>query len=120
MEQELKRWREKAKDDFEKAEILYDNKKFDGAAFFCQQSIEKMLKAVLLKKEGSIKKIHDLIELGKDSEMPKKLLDYCKEITQSYIYSRYPDIEEPENIKGISKNFLKYTKEVLKWAEKKA
>ncbi|OGI15435.1 hypothetical protein A3K63_01795 [Candidatus Micrarchaeota archaeon RBG_16_49_10] len=119
MKEEVKRWWNKAKDDLEKAKILFDNKKYDGTVFFCQQSVEKALKALLLKRKGSIRKVHDLVELGKDNSLPRNLLDYCKEITQSYTYSRYPDIDEPEDIREISKKFLKYTEEILKWTEKK-
>lgn len=117
MKEEVKRWWSKAKDDLEKARILFNNKKYDGAVFYCQQSIEKALKSLFLKKNNKIKKIHDLIELGKDVKLPDNLLDYCKEITQSYVYSRYPDIEEPKDIKEISLSFIKNTGDILKWIE---
>lgn len=117
MRQEVKRWWTKAKDDLEKAVILFNNKKYDGCVFFCQQSVEKGLKALLLKEKGIIKKIHDLVELGNENNLPDYLIDYCKEITLSYTYSRYPDIEEEKNIKSISTRFLKYSKEVLRWIE---
>jgi len=62
--EEVKRWWKKAVDDLEKAEILYKNKKYDGTVFYCQQAVEKGLKALQLKKTKKIKKIHDLVELG--------------------------------------------------------
>lgn len=119
MKEEVKRWWKRAKDDLDKASILFRNKKYDGAAFFCQQSVEKGLKALSLKEKNKIKKIHDLVELGKYVELPQNLLDYCKELTLSYIYSRYPDIKEAKNIKSISNKFLKNTKIILKWIEEK-
>ena len=120
MKEEVKRWWFKAKDDLEKAIILHKNKKYDGAVFFCQQSVEKGLKAVSLKEKNKIKKIHDLVGLGKDCSLPQNLIDYCKELTLAYIYSRYPDIkEENKSIESISSTFLKYTKEILKWIESK-
>lgn len=114
---EIKKWFEKSKDDLEKAEILFNNEKYDGAVFYCQQSVEKALKALILKKKKELKKIHDLVELGKSVDLPENLLEYCKEITQSYIYSRYPDIEDPKNIKEIASKFLKHSKEIIKWIE---
>lgn len=114
---EISRWIEKAKSDLEKAEILLDNKKYDGAVFYCQQAVEKAIKALILKNKKELKKIHDLVELGKSINLPENLLEYCKEITQSYIYSRYPDIEEPKNIGEIASRFLKYSKEIMKWIE---
>jgi|SRR3989338_5156852 len=119
MKEEIKRWWRKAKDDLDKARILFKNKKYDGAAFFCQQSVEKGLKALYLKEKNRIKRVHDLVELGKDSNLPQNLIEYCKELTLAYIYSRYPDVKEEKNIKMISANFLKFAKEILKWIEKR-
>lgn len=117
MRKEIENWWNKAKDDLDKAKILFDNNKYDGAVFYCQQSIEKALKSLFLKSNNKIKRIHDLVELGKDTKLPDALLSYCKEITQSYIYSRYPDIEEPKDIKEIALDFIEHTKEILKWTE---
>jgi len=119
MKEETKRWWEKAQDDLEKARILFKNKKYDGTVFFCQQSIEKGLKAVMLKEKNTLKKIHDLVALGKEVALPSNLLEYCKEITSSYIYARYPDIEEQEDMEGIAKRFLIFSEEVLQWIRKK-
>lgn len=119
MRKEIENWWKQAKADLEKTKILFDNKHYDGAVFYCQQSIEKGLKALLLKEKKKIIKIHDLVGLGKEVNLPDNLLDYCKEITQAYIYSRYPDIEKPKNLKNIAFNYLIYTKRVLKWIEEK-
>ena len=40
MKKEVENWWKHAQKDLEKAEVLYDSKHFDGAAFFCQQSVE--------------------------------------------------------------------------------
>lgn len=119
MNEEVNKWWNKAKDDLDKAKILFKNKKYDGAVFFCQQSAEKGLKALSLKGKNEIKRIHDLVELGKYVNLPQNLIDHCKELTLSYIYSRYPDIEEEKDIKSISTDFLKYAEEILKWIEEK-
>lgn len=118
MNELIKKWWKKAEDDLEKAEILYKNKKYDGTVFYCQQAIEKGLKALELKRTKNIKKIHDLVELGKDINLPENLLNYCKEITLSYIYARYPDVEEDKNLSETAKKFMKYSKEILKWIER--
>ncbi len=104
--EEVKKWMDKAEDDLEKAKVLFKNKKYDGTLFYCQQAAEKGLKALLINKKNRIRKIHDLVELGKEVNLPKNLLEYCKELTMAYIYSGYPDIEEERNLKAISSNFL--------------
>ena len=118
MREEIKNWWKQAKDDLGKAKILFNNRKYDGAAFFCQQAVEKSLKALSLKKFNKIRRIHDLVELGKDVKLPDDLLDKAKELTQAYIYSRYPDIGRVRNIKGVANNFMKYAGEILKWVKK--
>ena len=118
MKEEVKKWWEQAKDDLEKARILFDSKKYDGTVFYCQQTVEKAIKALLLKEKCKIIKIHDLVKLSREINLPENLIEYCKEITQSYIYSRYPDIERPRNLETIAFNFLKYTEEILEWIKK--
>lgn len=58
-------WLAKASRDLRTAKALMSARPafLDAAAFFCQQSIEKSLKAYLLAKGKRIKKIHDLIAL---------------------------------------------------------
>jgi len=119
MREEVLPWWRKAKDDLEKALILFRNQKYDGAIFFCQQAVEKGLKTVWFLEKNKIKKIHDLVELGKEVQLPDHLLNYCKELTQAYIYARYPDIHKEKNLDVISKKFLNYTEEILQWIEKK-
>lgn len=116
---EVSKWWKKALGDLDTARILFDNGKHEDAAFFCQQAAEKGLKALLLKEEGEIEKIHDLVRLGKKARMPENLLDYAKELTLAYIYSRYPDVKKAGNMREISSNFLKYAEEMLKWIEKR-
>ena len=118
MKEEVKKWLKKAKQDLDSAKYNFKGKKYDVSAFLCQQSAEKALKALLLKKSGKIRKIHDLVELGKNVNLPSDLLDSCKELTLSYIYARYPDIQEVKNLNKIAKKFLKVSEDILKWAKK--
>ena len=41
-------WAATSKQDFETAEILFENKKYSHALFFCHLSIEKILKALIV------------------------------------------------------------------------
>ncbi|MEK6948795.1 MAG: HEPN domain-containing protein, partial [Nanoarchaeota archaeon] len=84
----------------------------------CQQSVEKAFKAILLIKTGKIRKIHDLVELGRDIGVPESVMSNVKELTLAYIYSRYPDIKFESNLKEKVSNFLKVVGEALKWVKK--
>lgn len=117
MKKEVKLWLKQAKRDLSSAKYNFKGKKYDVSAFLCQQSAEKALKALLLKKTGSIRKIHDLVELGKIAGLPSELLDSAKELTLAYIYSRYPDIQEVKNLNKIVKKFLMITEKILKWTK---
>ncbi|MBM3304017.1 MAG: HEPN domain-containing protein [Candidatus Aenigmarchaeota archaeon] len=111
-------WLEKARKDLTTASKNYGIEEYEAAAVYSQQSAEKALKAVLIKKTGKLRKIHDLIELGRAVGLPEKLLDKTKELTMAYIYSRYPDAEGAENMKQKSAEFLESARRILEWCEK--
>lgn len=117
MKEEVKRWVKSAKEDYETAKFNFEGEKYRASAFLCQQSVEKALKAFLLEKTGKIRKIHDLVELGKDGKIPPNLLNELKELTLAYIYSRYPDVKQENNLKNKVSYFLEISKEVVKWVE---
>jgi len=117
MKEETKKWLKQAEEDYKTAKFNFNGRKYKAAAFFCQQSAEKSLKALLLEKKGQIRKIHDLVELGKDAGIDEGLLDKLKQLTLAYIYSRYPDVQEVSNLKQKVSDFLDVTNEVLKWVK---
>ncbi len=117
MKQEVQNWWQQAKDDLDAAEYTFRGARYRIAAFLCQQAVEKAFKALLLEKTGIIRKIHDLVELGKDLDIPDRLLAEIKELTLAYIYSRYPDVKQEPNLKEKVNQFLKSTKEAMQWVE---
>lgn len=119
MREEVRSWMGKAEEDLETAKFNYQGKRYNVAAFFCQQSVEKALKALSIKKKGKFKKIHDLKLLAKDVKLPKKYIPFCEEMSLAYVYSRYPDVAEVKEIKEESKKFIKNAELILKWIEKK-
>lgn len=119
MEEEIRSWIDQAKKDFQAAKKNFDIKVYYVVAFLCQQAVEKGLKALYIKKFKELKKTHDLVALGNDVGLPKELIQYCKELSPAYIYTRYPDVIEFSNLDTVAKTFLVYTEEVLLWVEKK-
>ncbi len=91
MKKEAEEWLKKGEEDFKTAEINFKNKRYDAAAFFVQQSVEKALKALEIEKLGNFDKTHDLYFLGKKLKLPQELLDICDEISEYYVETRYPD-----------------------------
>ncbi|MBS3166256.1 HEPN domain-containing protein [Candidatus Woesearchaeota archaeon] len=118
MELEVKRWWEQARQDLGTAHYLFEGKKFKEASFFCQQAAEKSLKAVLIKKEKKIIKIHDLVKLAQLVHLDPLLLPDCKQLTFVYIDARYPDTGQAHYSQEESNNDLERAARILKWAEK--
>lgn len=91
MQEEIKNWIEQAEYDFDAAKYNLEGKKLAIVALLTQQSMEKALKALFIKRKNRIPKIHDLSFLGKELELPEHLQKSCNEITPYYMETRYPD-----------------------------
>ena len=108
----------KAESDFRKAKILKENREFDGATFYSQQSAEKALKAMGIYKNLGIFKTHDLLLLGKKVGLPEKILERAIILNTFYTSSRYSNVmEELEITIEDSDKSLACAEEVLKWCK---
>ena len=117
MKEETKNWLKKAEEDLGTAEDCLKSKRFSASAFFCQQAIEKALKALEIERLGKFDKTHDLYFLGKKLNLPKELVDICEEISEYYVETRYPDtyaVFEETKVSGA----LKKTRKVIEWTKK--
>ncbi len=120
MREEINRWWMQAVHDLEASEYNLKGKILDVAAFYCQQSVEKALKAyILFKKKESPGPIHSLVKLGKIADVPKEYSAFLRQLTPEYYLSRYPDavedvpysLYEEEDVSSL----IKKAKELLKW-----
>src|SRR3989338_1044535 len=121
MKEETIKWMKLAKDDLKSAQVNFDTKQYYVCSFLCQQSVEKALKASLIKKTGKLIKIHDLIVLGNKVDLPAKLSKKSDKLNSVYLDARYGDLggklPSKKFNKKISLKFLNTAKEVLKWVE---
>jgi len=118
MKKEVKRWFEQAKKDFDTAKYNLEGGETDAGIFFLQQSAEKSLKALYIKKFDKLLRTHDLILLSKKIGAPKKILEYCKKLNPAYQYTRYPDVPAVENLANMTDDFVNYVEEILEWIKK--
>ncbi|MFQ6036918.1 MAG: HEPN domain-containing protein [Sedimentisphaerales bacterium] len=122
----VKYWLTASKEDFDSAEILYQNKKYHHALFFCHLSIEKMLKAIIVKSTKTAPPLtHDLVRLAERATVPLSELqkNELAEITAFNIEARYNDYKlsfHKKAKKQFSLKYLKKTKEMLQWLSKHA
>ena len=122
MKEEISKWFRQAKEDFDTANVNFNNKKYYAAVQFCQQSLEKALKALWLKKKKKeFPYIHDLTFFMKRLNLPENFENICKDLSSAYAETRYPtDVIPSEKFsKADADEFLEKTKEVLEWIQKK-
>ena len=122
MKDEYKMWLKQAKADLKTARNSLKSKDYYASAFWCQQAVEKCLKAVIIEKYGELIKIHDLVILGRKANLSEELLLKCEKLSKVYIESRYGLIDSEIPAKKFTKKdvseFLKTSKEAVKWAKK--
>jgi|SRR3989338_5212575 len=119
MKEETKRWMKRAERDLMTSKHNIKSKDYYAASFWCQQAVEKALKAVILEKKGELVKIHDLVELGKKAEIKEESLKLLERLTYVYTDARYPDTGSNRYSKRESEDDLKIAKEVVLWVKKK-
>lgn len=121
MEEEITKWFKMAKDDLESAQSNFENKRFYVCAFLSQQTVEKVLKALLFKKNKKLIKIHDVFLLGKKVNLPQDMLKKCKLLSSVYLETRYGLTDKTPSQQFTHENSLEYlniAKEIFLWAEK--
>ncbi|MBS3099138.1 HEPN domain-containing protein [Candidatus Pacearchaeota archaeon] len=122
MREEISNWLRQSEEDLDKARILFENKKFDGVAFNCHQSVEKSLKALYMLKFNQGEKGHSIIHLASKLSVPQEMLSRVRDLNPEYLVSRYPDIAggvPADNYdEEIAMRHFKVAKEVLEWVKK--
>lgn len=116
------KWLERVSYDIETAEAMFAARRYIYAVFMCQQSLEKCFKAFMAFKGLDITPIHNLRRLaeitGVIAEMNKDDTEKIDFLSQFYLNARYKeDIEDLSSqiTADITKDFLIFTKEKIKW-----
>lgn len=117
-------WRKSADHDLDTANSLIKTKKYDWALFMGHLVLEKILKAIYVKKKGIFPpKTHNLLLLLKETGIPisEEDSDFFEEVNTFNISTRYPD-EQLKFYQLCSKEFttekFKKIKEKYKWLKK--
>ncbi len=120
-ETSVKEWRRSAESDRQAAKHLLDAGDYEACVFHCQQAVEKLLKAVIIKQGGGRpERTHDLnalLEKITGLEKDKDIEQIVSEIDGYYIGSRYPlDTVDPGIfVKPLAEKAVQYTDEIFKW-----
>ena len=121
---EIRNWWEQAKRDLITAKNCEKSKDYYASVFFCQQAVEKGLKALfILRKRKSPGTSHSLVYLAKETKVPEKFLKLLKNLTPEFVITRYPDVagEVPHKLydESIARDFIKQSQELMKWLKSK-
>jgi len=93
MRKEVKEWWKQAKRDLITAENCKNSKDYYACAFFCQQSVEKGLKALYIAKKRMFPcATHSLIHPSTEIDMPSEFRTFLRRLTPEFVTTRYPDV----------------------------
>ncbi len=122
MREEIRNWWVQAKADLKSAENLLNSEDYYACSFFCQQAVEKGLKALHLLKKRKIPSTHSLVFLSKEIGIPSDFKTSILKLNPEYITTRYPDAANGAPVEiyngEIAKEHLDGAKKVLEWLEK--
>ena len=120
MRKEIQNWWAQAQKDLEKARWLHKGEHFDGTALYCQQSVERAPKSLILFSTKR-KKVdgHSLLYLGRLAKVPDRFLPGLRKLSPGYFISRYPDVTEEAPYELYdeqgAKEYIDFAMEVLDW-----
>ncbi len=127
IEEKIKYWINLSDYDFETAEAMLVSKRYLYVGFMCQQSVEKLLKAMYVKVKNDVPpkthKLNNLInQIGIESELSIKYLETIDKLDPLNIEARYPTYKD-ELMKILTNEYcleiIKETKELLEWIKSK-
>ena len=126
IEKTISYWLESAAYDLETGKTLLRSKRYPYALFFGHLAIEKLLKALVVKKSGDHAPFsHSLVVLSIKSalEIPEAITDQLAEFMEFHTEARYPDAKMDfyqKCTKEFSQEKFREIKKVYTWLRKKS
>ncbi len=114
----INNWICQSKEDLQTAKENYEIKNYYTTAFYCEQAIEKGMKALILKEHTqNFSKTHNLTEFNKITNLTTEK-EFLSRIEKEVIKSRYPenissDMPYQTYNKDMVKEYLEKTEELI-------
>jgi HEPN domain-containing protein len=126
MDKIVAHWAERSQYDLDTAKIMLDTGRYLYVAYMCQQTVEKILKALIAQQDKKNFPIHNLNRLAEIAEISNELtteqFNFLAELTPYHIEARYGDykdrLSEIINEKKAQQVYKK-TREIYKWIYQK-
>lgn len=124
MRKEIENWWTQANRDLKTAQNSLGSGDYYASVFWCQQSVEKALKAVfILVKKASASTTHSLIYLATEIKVERSFFPFLRELTPGYVNTRYPDVADtiPSEMYDEQKasELLAKAGDLLRWLDQK-
>ena len=126
MDKIVEHWAERSLYDLDTAKIMLGTGRYLYVAYMCQQTIEKILKALIAQLGKENFPIHNLNRLAEiatiSNELTPEQFNFLAELTPYHIEARYGDYKE--NLSEIinekkAEQVYKKTREIHKWIYQK-
>ncbi|MBI1885165.1 MAG: HEPN domain-containing protein [Chloroflexi bacterium] len=118
MKPETAEWLEIAERDLLAARLMLEKDFYQQTVFYCQQSIEKLLKAIWTERHGvgTHPRVHNLVKLadGLGLDIPAKSRDILVDLTDQVFPSRYPEAGWRYN-REVAEEYYNMTQELFAW-----
>ncbi|HHT9117283.1 MAG TPA: HEPN domain-containing protein [Candidatus Hypogeohydataceae bacterium YC38] len=121
VDKDVQYWLNLARYDMDTAVSMYKAKRYLYVLFSCQQAVERMLNALVVKSKGEFPPgTHDLLHLAELAQLELKREDkeFLGMLSFYYVHSRYSQ-DTSEATKNIARDCLEKTRGVLKCLEQK-
>lgn len=119
---EIDIWYRIAAEDVVTARYLHEGGIYHTAIFWCQQAVEKGLKALYMAERSQMFPLtHALLKLADATSFPRDRFDFLRELATKYTETRYPifPTEPPSEMYDApySLSIIQQTEECLKWIQ---
>lgn len=116
-------WFEKARRFIKYAEDDFRLGRYDSASFFAQQSVEMLLKGLLVKRTGARPYTHSITEMLNtlsiifQKEVPQDLLICASKLERHYAAARYPDTGVVDYRKWDAEEALECMRRIIRYVD---
>ncbi len=118
MKAETREWVEIAESDTRAARVVLEEGLFQQTVFYCQQSSEKLLKAIWTERHGAgmHPRTHNLVKLAKRLrlDIPPQWRNLVVDLTDQIFPSRYPEAGWRYN-QAVAEEYYNMTEELFAW-----
>jgi len=122
----IEHWVERSQYDLDTAKVMLDTGRYLYVAYMCQQTIEKILKALIAQEGKENFPIHNLNRLAEiasiKGELSSDQFNFLAELTPYHIEARYGDYKESLSeiiSEAKAQQIYKRTQEIHSWLYQK-